>query len=125
MNSKSKEHILISKDYLDYLKEIGTGSFRECKFVVHGALETIEDLTGYDLYDLEDKKFLVYGDNYSGDFSGFLIGEEWKVAEFWHDSEELHISGQTFHQYVREQMLMDENGEDIIQHKFELYILFK
>lgn len=42
----------IPKDYLDYLKEIGTGSFRECQFSVHGALETIEDLIGYSLYDL-------------------------------------------------------------------------
>lgn len=102
----------IPQDYLDYLKEIGTGSFRECQFGVHGALETIEDLTGYDLYDLEDKRFLVFGDNYSGDFSGFLIEEEWKVAEFWHDSEELQICGQTFHQYIREQMLMDGDGKD-------------
>ncbi|WML33305.1 SMI1/KNR4 family protein [Clostridium sp. OS1-26] len=105
----------IPEDYLDYLKEIGTGSFRECQFIVHGALETIEDLTGYDLYDLydlEDKKFLVFGDNYSGDFSGFLIEDEWKVAEFWHESEELHITGQTFQQYIRNQMLMDESGGD-------------
>ncbi|WPC39571.1 hypothetical protein [Clostridium sp. JS66] len=106
------QYLCIPQDYLDYLKEIGTGSFRECQFVVHGALETIEDLTGYDLYDLEDKKFLVFGDNFSGDFSGFLIEEEWKVAEFWHDCEELHVCGQTFQQYIREQMLMDENGED-------------
>ncbi|GCD12536.1 hypothetical protein [Clostridium tagluense] len=104
-----EQHLGIPQEYLDYLKEIGTGSFRECQFVVHGALETIEDLTGYDLYDLEDKKFLVFGENYSGDFSGFLIEEEWKVAEFWHDREELQICGQTFHQYIREQMLMDED----------------
>jgi hypothetical protein len=108
----SKQYPGIPQDYLDYLREIGTGSFRECQFVVHGALETIEDLTGYDLYDLEGKKFLVFGDNYSGDFSGFLIEDEWKVAELWHETEELYTVGQTFQQYIRERMLMDENGED-------------
>lgn len=106
----------IPKDYLDYLKEIGTGSLRECQFVVHVALDTIEDLTGLDLYDLEDKNFLVFGDNFSGDFSGFLIEEEWKVTEFWHDCEELHVCGQTFQEYIRKQMLMDENGEDTRKH---------
>lgn len=102
----------IPQNYLDYLKEIGYGTIRECQFMVYEGLENIEDLLGYEVEELEDKKFLVFGDNYSGDFSGFLIEEEWKVAEFWHDCEELKICKQSFHEYIREQMLMDENGED-------------
>lgn len=102
----------IPQNYLDYLKEIGYGTIRECQFMVYEGLENIEDILGYEVEELEDKKFLVFGDNYSGDFSGFLIEEEWKVAEFWHDCEELKICKQSFHEYIREQMLMDENGED-------------
>lgn len=108
----SQQYPGIPQDYLDYLNEIGYGTLRECQFMVYEGLENIDDLLGYEVEELEGKKFLAFGDNYSGDFSGFLIEDEWKVVEFWHDSEDLHICGQTFHQYIREQMLMDENGED-------------
>lgn len=107
-----KQYPDIPQDYLDYLKEMGYGTIRECQFMVYKGLENIEDILGYEVEELEDKKFLVFGDNYSGDFSGFLIEEEWKVAEFWHDCEELNDCKQSFHEYIREQMLMDENGED-------------
>lgn len=107
-----KQYQDIPQDYLEYLREIGYGTLRECQFMVYEGLETIEDILGYEVEGLENKKFLIFGDNYSGDFSGFLIEEEWKVAEFWHDCEELHICGQTFQEYIKEQMLMDENGED-------------
>lgn len=107
-----KQYPYIPQDYLDYLKEIGYGTLRECQFMVYEGLENIEDLLGYEVEGLEDKKFLAFGDNYSGDFSGFLIEENWKVAEFWHDCEELKVCEQSFQEYIRGQMLMDENGED-------------
>jgi hypothetical protein len=80
--------------------------------MVHEGLENIEDLLGYEVEELEGKKFLVFGDNFSGDFSGFLIEEKWKVAEFWHDCEELKVYKQNFQEYIRKQMLMDEDGRD-------------
>lgn len=103
----------IPNDYITYLQEIGTGSFRECQFGVHGLLETIDEIVGEGLYDIKDNLFLIFGHNYSGDFSGFIADKGWKVAELWHETGELYVTDQTFQQYIREQMLMDSSGNDL------------
>jgi hypothetical protein len=33
-----------------------------------------------------------------------------KVVEFWHESGELYYTNKSFQTYIREQMLIDENG---------------
>ena len=57
-------------------------------------------------------RVLCFGDNFQGDLSGFLPDDGWAVVELWHDARELYRTGQTFGQYIRNQMLMGPNGED-------------
>lgn len=102
--------------YIDYLREIGSGSFRECQFDVKPYLFDLEDLGLDTYYELQDGiKF--FGDNYSGDFAGFDFnsGND-LVIEFWHEDGTIYETGKSFHQYIRNQMLMDENGNDLKIH---------
>ena len=105
-------HPNLPVEYLGYLKEIGAGSFRECQFVVHDQLFDLEDFGLEELYEVEDGiKF--FGENFSGDFSGFdLKNDDGLVVELWHECGTLFETKRTFRAYIREQMLMGEDGED-------------
>lgn len=102
----------IPQDYLEYLKKIGIGSFRECQFNVTGHLVSLEDLGLEELYKLKNEiKF--FGDNYSGDFSGFdFSNDDGLVVEFWYEDGTIYETNKTFKEYIRERMLIDENEED-------------
>lgn len=100
-------------DYLIYLQEIGEGSFREGQFKVFGYLLSFDDIGLGGIYDTPDN-IKIFGDNFSGDFACFdLSSNKNEVIEFWHDSEELYYTGKAFREYIREQMLMDEVGNDL------------
>ncbi len=107
-----EKYPLISIDFLDYLKEIGSGAFRECQFKVENYLYDLHDLGLAEHFDLrEGIKF--FGDNFSGDFSGFDFNSNaGLVIEFWHDDGTVFETRKTFKEYIREQMLIDKNGED-------------
>jgi hypothetical protein len=99
----------IPDDYLDYLKYVGWGSFRESQFMIYEGLITFSDLgieTGTD----EFNDLIFWGDNFAGDLSGFNLRHNVKVIEWWHDSDKIYETGKTFQEYIREQMLMGENG---------------
>ena len=101
------------QDYLDYLLEIGAGVIREIQFDVKPFLFDFSDLGLDDIYGIgENIKF--FGDNLSGDFAGFdLDKKDGKVVEFLHDSGELSYTNKSFRQFIRKQMLIDENGNDM------------
>ncbi|MDH6309823.1 hypothetical protein M2451_002194 [Dysgonomonas sp. PFB1-18] len=103
----------IPRGYIDFLKEIGAGTLREIQFRVYDDLFDFDDLGLDHISDLsKDIKF--FGDNYSGDFAGFdLSTPKDEVVEFWHDSEELYYTNKTFQEYIRGQILMDEQGNDL------------
>jgi hypothetical protein len=98
--------------FLDYLREIGAGSFREGQFNVYGWLGTLDTFGLAEVYDIQDN-IIFFGDNYSGDFSGFNLSNNACVVEFWHETGEIFETELTFNQYIRQQMLMDENGNDL------------
>ncbi len=102
----------ISSDFLDYLSEIGSGNFRECQFRVQKYLFDLEDLGLEEHYELKDRiKF--FGDNFSGDFSGFNFnGNPELVVEFWHEDGTIYETNKTFKDYIREQMLIGNNEQD-------------
>lgn len=102
----------VPQDYLDYLQDIGAGSFRECQFSIPGHLFDLTDLGLEEHYELKDRvKF--FGDNFSGDFSGFdFNNEDGLVIEFWHEDGTIYETKKTFKDYIKEQMLIGENGED-------------
>jgi len=99
-------------DYIIYLQEIGSGSFRQSQFNVITPFN-LEDLGLENHFELKSNIWF-FGDNFAGDFAGFDFGQnDGKVVEFWHDSGELYYTNQSFQNYIREQMLMDENGNEI------------
>lgn len=103
------EYPKLPQDYLTYLQEIGSGSFRNCQFNITLSLFDLEDLGLSDHYELKSNIYF-FGDNFSGDFSGFDFDRnDGNVVEFWHESGELYYTNKSFQTYIREQMLKDEN----------------
>jgi hypothetical protein len=98
----------IPEDYVQYLKQIGWGSFRENQFMVYETLMSLSDI-GID----GNNALLFFGDNFSGDLSGFDFAKNGNVIEYWHDSDEIYETQKSFKEYIREQMLMDEQGKDL------------
>jgi hypothetical protein len=103
----------IPDDYLDYLTEVGWGSFRECQYMVYGGPIDPDEIFGAQAVAVFGKRILCFGDNFSGDPGAFLPDEDWKVVEIWHDSLDIHQTNKNFGAFIREQMLMDENGNDL------------
>lgn len=97
----------IPVDFLDYLMEIGFGSIMYSQFKVYNDLTDFFDLGLNDWHPLP-AGVKLFGDNFSGDFSGFDLSKEKtdEVVEFWHDSKEVYYTGKTFREYIREKMLM-------------------
>ncbi|MFD2941206.1 SMI1/KNR4 family protein [Flavobacterium notoginsengisoli] len=107
------EYPNIPQDFIAYLQEIGWGSFRESQFNITSTLFDLDDLGLSDHYDLKSN-VCFFGDNFCGDFSGFDFDRnDGTVVEFWHESGELYYTNKSFQTYIREQMLMDENGNEI------------
>lgn len=106
----------IPTEYLEYLRQIGWGAnIRECQFKVYAEPMLAADFIGEDAaecYGPERGRVLCFGDNYSGDFSGFLPSENWAVVELWHDDGTLWRTKKTFGEYIRECMLMGPDGTD-------------
>ena len=102
----------ISLDFLDYLKEIGSGSFRECQFNVQKYLFDLDDVGLAEYYQIK-KSIKFFGDNFSGDLSGFDFDNNPNlVIEFWHEDGTIYETRKTFKKYIQEQMLIGENGQD-------------
>jgi hypothetical protein len=105
----------VPDDFLDYLREVGAGNFRECQFKVYGSLGTPDEILGKGVFDWLDPEIrvLCFGDNFGGDMSGFLPDRKWAVVELWHDSGTVYRLRKSFGKYIREQMLMGPKGEDL------------
>jgi len=104
------EYPKLPRDYISYLKEIGSGSFRQCQFNVASSLFDLEDLGLEDHHELKSNIWF-FGDNFADDFAGFDFDQNnGKIVEFWHESGELYYTNKSFQTYIREQMLMDENN---------------
>ncbi|MGV3755559.1 MAG: hypothetical protein ACO1QS_09270 [Verrucomicrobiota bacterium] len=111
-----EQHPEIPVDYLDYLKEIGWGTFRECQYMVYNELFDPKMIFDAETVASFKKRILLFGDNFSGDPAGFLPDENWKVIEILHEDLEIYDPKQTFAEFIRVQMQMDENGDDLRGH---------
>lgn len=98
------DHHGISEEYLVYLMEIGSGSFKECQFVVQDYLFDLSDIGLEDIFSLKEEiKF--FGDNFSGDLAGFDFEKNPnEVVEFWHDDGTIYYTGKTFKTYIKEKI---------------------
>jgi hypothetical protein len=105
----------VPDDFVAYLREVGAGSFRQCQFTVYGFLGTPDQILGKGVLLRKDPSIpvLCFGDNFSGDLSGFLPEDNWAVVELWHDDGTLYRVKKPFGVYIRERMLMGPNGEDL------------
>ena len=104
----------IPDEYIAYLREVGWGSFRECQFMVYSDPGTPDEILGEGVFYWLSKKtrVLCFGDNFSGDLSGFLPDKKWAVVELWHDSREIYRVKKPFGEYIRDRMVMGPKGED-------------
>ena len=101
----------VPDDYLDYLKFVGWGSFRQCSFMVSSEPLKLKNL---DIEtDIDETDLVFFGDDFDGDFAGFNLKNNGKVIEWWHESDEIHETGKTFYEYIREKMGMDKHGNDL------------
>ena len=103
----------IPPEFLEYLRRIGAGAFREGQFTVYGWLSPVSEIVGPDIFPQEADSILCFGDNFSGDFAGFNPSNGWLVTELWHDTRELYETGKSFVHYIRDQMLMGPDGTDM------------
>ncbi len=102
----------LPSDFIDYLREIGYGSFRECQFSVRSSLFSLEDFDTQQSVRKPSIKF--FGDNFAGDFAGFDFGQTTgHVVEFWHEDGSIYDTKKSFKEYIRGQMLMDNTGADL------------
>lgn len=107
------EYPKLPQDYIVYQQEIGSGSFMQGQFNITSSLFDLEDLGLEDHFELKSNVWF-FGDNFCGDFSGFDFDHnDGTVVEFWHESGELYYTNKSFQSYIREQMCMDENGNEI------------
>lgn len=105
----------VPEDFLAYLREVGAGAFRECQYTVYGFLGTPDESLGAGVLYRQDPSIAVlcFGDNFSGDLSGFLPEARWAVVELWHDDGTLYRVKKAFGKYIRDQMLMGPRGKDL------------
>lgn len=109
LNKIIEKHPNVPIDYIAYLREIGAGNFRECKFKVQSFLFNLESLGLEDYYNIKSNIWF-FGDNYCGDFSGFDFDRsDGMVVEFWHETGELYYTNKSFQNYIRQQIEIDEN----------------
>jgi hypothetical protein len=109
------KHPDVPEEFIAYLREVGAGAFRECQFTVYGFLGTPDEILGKGVLQRKDETIpvLCFGDNFSGDLSGFLPDESWAVVELWHDDGSLYRVEKSFGEYIREQMQMGPGGADL------------
>ena len=107
-----KEHPDAPGEFIDYLRIVGGGSFRECQFAVFAFLGPPEGVCGPIDWKEPDLPKLCFGDNFSGDLAAFLPTEDWAVAEMWHDCGTIYRTKKDFSEYIREAMLMAKDGSD-------------
>lgn len=100
----------IPLDYIDYLKEIGAGSFRDSHYMVYSNLMELQDFGLQESYP-KASHIKFFGDNFSGDLAGFdLSKKDGFVIELWHDTGELHHTKKKFKDYIRERLKIKNSG---------------
>jgi hypothetical protein len=87
-------------DYLLFLNEIGAGSIKDSTFNLYSNLINFSDLGLENIYELPSN-IMLFGDNFSGDFSGFDLTKKDSVIEFWHDDNHIFYTGKTFDEYIK------------------------
>lgn len=100
-----KEYPQIPEEYLEYLLEIGAGSFAKGFCTIFGDLCEIEEFYDDSLLEFLDfeERVLQFGCDPSGKALVFLIDENWKIGGIWDDDlGNVERTGKTFYEYICE-----------------------
>ncbi len=100
-----KEYPQIPEEYLEYLSEIGAGSFGGEFCTIFGDLCEIEEFYDESLLEFLDfkERVLQFGCDPSGKALVFLIDENWEVGEIWDDDlGNIERIEKTFYEYICE-----------------------
>ncbi|AGF57721.1 hypothetical protein B0P06_003974 [Clostridium saccharoperbutylacetonicum] len=95
-----KEYPKISDEYLEYLSEIGAGSFGREFCTIFGDLCELDEFYDESLLEFLDfeERVLQFGCDPSNKALVFLIDEDWKVGEIWDDDlGSIDKTGKTFY----------------------------
>ncbi|WP_246017722.1 SMI1/KNR4 family protein [Mesobacillus subterraneus] len=71
-------------DYIDFLREVGFGSISEGYFMFYEGLIPAEEIFDTDI-NSEIKNIFLFGDNFSGDATGFFRTNNWAIVDIWHE----------------------------------------
>ena len=78
----------IPEDYLAYLREIGSGTVRECQYQVHKP-DWCHEEPLFSWFETRGRKLLVIGHDYSGNLFAFDAKHNYRVVELLHESMEV------------------------------------
>ncbi len=101
-------HAGLPADYIEYLREVGWGSFLRCRYTVYHHLMPAAERFGKQMAARLEQPVLCFGDNLSGDVAGFLPDQNWAVVEIGQLDLSIHATGQTFGRFIRERMGLDD-----------------
>ena len=104
----------IPEEYLLYLSNVGWGDFRQCGYMIYSGPITLDSIGLSEAYPLKEK-VIFFGDNFSGDMAGFNLDNNYSVVVLGHASGDLHETGLSFRQFMREQMGMGRLGNDLFK----------
>jgi hypothetical protein len=102
-----RKHAGLPLDYVDYLREVGWGSFLRCRYTVYQRLMPAADRFGNSIAERLGQRVLCFGDNMAGDVAGFLPDRDWTLIEIDPLEFAVHETGQSFGRYIRERMGLD------------------
>lgn len=100
-----KEYPKIPDEYLEYLSEIGSGSFGREFYTIFGDLCELDEFYDESLLEFLDfeERVLQFGCDRSNKALVFLIDEDWKVGEIWdEDLGSIDRTGKAFYEYICE-----------------------
>ncbi len=67
-------HKNISEEFIDFLKEIGAGQFRNSQYEIKSFVFDFHEIGLDHIYEI-DKSIVLFGNSFSGDFVGFDLSK--------------------------------------------------
>lgn len=100
-------HKNIPEEFIDFLKEIGAGQFRNSQYEIKSFVFDFYEIGLDHIYEI-DKSIVLFGNSFSGDFVGFDLSKiQPTVLEIDHLSGEIYDTNKTFIEFLRDDLKMD------------------
>jgi len=97
----------IPEEFIDFLKEIGGGQFRNSQYEIKNFVFDFYEIGLENIYDV-DENIVLFGNSFGGDFIGFdLSKSNPTVVEIDHVTSEVFDTKKTFVEFFREDLGMD------------------